>query len=118
MKTSTLLLGLAVMASGAVYAQPTDPLATPRIDKREVRQEQRMDQGVASGQLTPREAARLQARESRVENVEARAKADGVVTGQERKHLTRLQNRDSAAIRRQKHDNQRDLNHDGKRDGS
>lgn len=112
----TFLLGLTLLATGATFAQTTDPTSTPRVDKREVRQEQRIDQGVASGQLTPRETRRLQAREARVENVEARAKSDGVVTAQERKHLAHLQNKDSAAIHRQKYDRQRDLNHDGKRD--
>lgn len=116
MNYRTLLLGLTLLGAGAAFAQTPDPTATPRIDKREARQEQRIDQGVASGQLTPRETRRLQAREARVENAEARAKSDGVVTSQERKHLAHLQNKDSAAIYRQKHDRQRDLNHDGKRD--
>jgi len=116
MNYRTLLAGLTLLATGTAFAQATDPAATPRVDKREARQEQRIEQGVASGQLTPRETHRLLAREARVENVEARAKSDGVVTAQERKHLAHLQNKDSAAIHRQKHDRQRDLNHDGKRD--
>ena len=40
------------------------------------------------------------------ELAEARAKADGQVTAQERKHLQHEANRDSKAIARQKHDRQ------------
>ncbi len=105
-------------ASRAIYRQkhdgqkvapaaPTDPTATPRIDQREVNQQKRIDQGVASGQLTPKEAARLENREAKIANDEAAAKADGKVTGAERRKLQREENRASAAIKRQKHDGQK-----------
>ena len=56
MKIQSLLLCV-VAASGAAFAQtpaPKDPMATPRIDQRQANQERRIEQGVASGQLTPR----------------------------------------------------------------
>jgi len=121
MKIQTLLTALVLTAGGAAFAQaptpPKDPLATPRIDAREANQEKRIQQGVASGQLTPKEANRLQKGEARIEGAEARAKADGVVTGKERKHLEKMENRESREIAREKHDQQRDMNHDGQRDG-
>ena len=119
MKIQTLLLSVIVTASGAAFAQasaPKDPLATPRIDQRQANQERRIEQGVASGQLTPREAARLEKGEQRIENAEARAKADGQVTQQEGSHLKHMENKESRAIRHEKHDRQRDMNHDGRRD--
>lgn len=94
-------LGLALLVAG-VAAQA----ATPRADAREQNQQARIDQGVATGQLTAVEAARLDARQEHVENVEARAKADGHVTLAERAKLERTQDRNSRAIARQKHDRQ------------
>lgn len=71
-----------------------------------MRQQERITQGVASGQLTPAETARVDAQQARIEGAEAKAKSDGVVTAKERTHLTKMQNRASRTIRRQKHDAQ------------
>lgn len=101
MKIQTLITALLIAASGAAFAQ-----ATPRLDQREANQQQRIDQGVASGQLTQKEAARLEKREATLKAHEQLAKADGVVTKQERIRLNREANRDSKAIYKQKHDRQ------------
>ena len=61
---------------------------------------------LASGELTQREANRLDAREEHIDNVEDRAKADGVVTHNERVKLEVKQDRSSRAIAKQKHDRQ------------
>lgn len=119
MKIHAWLAVLMLAAGGSAMAQapaPKDPLATPRIDARQANQEKRIQQGIASGQLTPREASRLEKGEARIEKAEVRAKADGVVTGQERKHLLKMENHESQAIYKEKHDKQRDLNHDGRMD--
>lgn len=96
----------------AVIAQP----ATPGVDQRQANQERRIQQGVRSGQLTEREAARLERGQDRVEKMEDRAKADGTVTAKERARLHRAQDRQSAAIYKEKHDRQTDRNHDGRKD--
>ncbi len=121
MKIRTLLAGLAVAATGAAFAQtatpaPKDPLATPKIDQRDANQDKRVAQGVASGQLTPREVRRLNRGEARIDKAEDHAQADGKVTAKERKHIAHLQRAESRDIAHQKHDRQVDLNHDGKRD--
>jgi hypothetical protein len=119
MKIRTLITALSLSVGGIAFAQvpaPKDPLATPRIDQREANQEKRIEQGVASGQLTPRETKRLQMREKRIAAAEDRAKADGTVTGKERKHLAKMENHASRDIAGEKHDKQRDMNHDGHRD--
>lgn len=113
MKLNALVATLVLVMGSSAFAQIP---ATPRIDKREANQEKRIDQGVASGQLTAREEKRLDARETHLDNAEAKAKADGNVTPKERKRLHVMAAADSKAIHRQKHDRQRDLNHDGKRD--
>ena len=38
------------------------------VDRREVRQQERIGEGVESGQLTPRETARLEGQEARIHN--------------------------------------------------
>ncbi|MGH8805620.1 MAG: hypothetical protein ACREXN_12795 [Polaromonas sp.] len=111
MKIQILIAAVAVTLSGAAFAQapaaaPTDPLATPRIDQRQVNQQKRIDQGVASGQLTPQETARLEKREGKIAADEARAKSDGKVTHAERRRLRHEENHASKAIYKQKHDRQ------------
>jgi len=95
-----------VAACAAIVAIPVFAQSTPVIDKREARQEARIDQGVASGQLTPRETVRLEKGQQRVDNMEAKAKADGVVTPRERTKIRHAQNVESRRIYRQKHDAQ------------
>ena len=60
MKLRHIAAAIALALTGAAFAQtpaaaapPRDPAATPRIDQRQVTQEKRIQQGVASGQLTP-----------------------------------------------------------------
>jgi hypothetical protein len=102
----SVVAGAVLAASSvAVLAQAAAP-ATPRVDKREARQEQRIQNGVASGQLTPRETQRLEREQAHINKAEQNAKADGVVTPQERKRLNHMQNRASKDIYRQKHDAQ------------
>jgi uncharacterized membrane protein YebE (DUF533 family) len=87
---------------GTAYAQGD----TPVIDQRQMNQEQRIDQGVESGQLNPREAKRLERQQNRIDRMENRAKADGVVTARERARIGAAQNHASRNIAREKHDRQ------------
>lgn len=77
--------------------------ATPRVDARQDNQQKRIDAGVAKGQLTPNEAANLQRGQARVQRIEDKAKADGVVTGRERARLNRAQNVESRKIAKKRH---------------
>ena len=95
----TITIAAALMASAA-FAGPTDD---PRIQQRELNQERRIDQGVASGALTPRETGRLEAQQAKIRQDEERMKSDGVLTKAERRKLTREQNRASRNIYRKKH---------------
>ena len=72
--------------------------------------------GVSIGSLTQREANRLDRGQDRVDNMENRAKSDGVVTRGERARMHQAQDRQSARIYRQKHDRQHDYNHNGRVD--
>ncbi len=80
--------------------------ATPRVSKRQVNQQERIAQGVNSGELTARETTHLEGREEKIQQDKQTAKSDGTVTPQERAQLNREENRTSRAIYRQKHDAQ------------
>ena len=105
---SVFAIGLAVLGATAVHAQglTAGALQAERVDNRQDRQEARIDQGVASGELTRRETARLDAREARITRMEHRAEADGKVTGREAVRLERAQDKASRRIALQKHDRQ------------
>ena len=109
---STLLVAVLTAFALPVLAQTN----TPNIDQRQANQQQRIDQGVKSGQLTGKEAARLEKGQEHVQKVEDKAKADGVVTKKERARIQHAENVQSRHIAKQKHDRQRDMNHDGKKD--
>ena len=89
---------------------------TPRVDQRQVNQEARIQQGVTSGSLTQRETMHLEKGQAHVQNMETKAKSDGVVTQQERHRLHHAQDVQSNRIYRQKHDRQHDYNHNGRND--
>lgn len=93
-----------ILAAAAVYAGPTDD---PIVQKREQNQEKRIEQGVKSGELTPREARKLEAQQAKIKQDETRMKSDGKLTKAERAKLTREQNRSSKNIYRKKHNNRK-----------
>ena len=100
---SILLSAMFVLALGiSVSAQKT-----PSVDRREHRQQKRINQGAKSGELNRREAARLEAQQARTKRLEAKAKSDGKVTVKERARLQHRENKTSRRIYRQKHDGQK-----------
>jgi hypothetical protein len=103
---TTIATALVAIISAHAYAQTPTPVA-PRADAREVKQQQRIDQGVASGQLNANETRKLENGQARVDATEARAKADGKVTRKERAKLEVMQDKQSRKIYRQKHDAQK-----------
>jgi hypothetical protein len=103
----TLIATTLSLASAAVFAQAaSSPTATPRVDQRQANQQQRIEQGKASGELTKPEAHRLQHQQRHIQHAENMAKADGTVTTAERKHLHHMQDNASRRIHQQKHDAQ------------
>jgi hypothetical protein len=77
------------------------------INAREHRQQERIYNGVRSGQLTEREDVRLEREQFRIQRQEARFRESGDgLSRYERARLERELNRSSRDIYRQKHDNQ------------
>lgn len=108
MKSLSVALGVlfpaCMLMSSIAFAGPVDD---PAVQNRLGRQEQRIDQGVASGQLTPREAGLLEAEQAKIRQDEMRMKADGILTKRERTRLHDELDRASRHIYTQKHDRQR-----------
>jgi hypothetical protein len=98
------LVSLAALVA-AIALPAAAQVNTPRVDQRQANQEARIQQGVQSGQLTPKEAAHLERGQAKVQVQEDKAKADGEVTARERAKLAKAQNKQSRKIARKKHNN-------------
>ena len=103
-KTTFATLALACLSLGAQAHSQWDD--TPRVDARQDRQQARIADGMADGSLTWREARQLRQQQRHIRGAEYQAKADGVVTAQERWHLAQLQRQASRSIQQQRNDGQ------------
>jgi hypothetical protein len=97
---ATAVLAFSLIASSAVAEGP--------IARRKDRQQDRIAQGVRSGQLTPNETARIERREGALNREERamRSLDGGKLTEGDRRLLNHQQNQLSHGIYRQKHDGQ------------
>lgn len=77
------------------------------IHQRFVNQQARIANGVATGQLSPRETARIERQEAALSTEIHYFRADGSLSPRERAIVTSQQNRLSREIYRQKHDGDR-----------
>jgi hypothetical protein len=106
MTKTMLAVALGLLAS-ATAASAHDWYDSDRIDRRETMQDRRIEQGVRSGQITPREYWRLQSEQARIRQMERYARSDGYISGRERAAIEAAQDSASRDIWRQKHDAQR-----------
>ena len=81
--------------------------ATPIAFKTQVNQRARIVSGVVNGELTPTEIKVLNSEQKHIRRVKRRAKADGVVTREERVRIKRKQRRAGKRIRNQRNDLQK-----------
>jgi len=103
--TMNITLRTLIAAAGiAVTFGASAQTATPNIDQRQANQQARIEQGKATGTLSKREAARMEAGQAKVQGMKQAAAADGKVTRAERKAIQKEQNKQSRRIHRQKHD--------------
>jgi hypothetical protein len=70
---------------------------------RHANQQHRIHQGVRAGQITPAEFGRLQHQQARLQGAQARMRADGRFTPQDRGRLNTMMNRSSGNIYRARH---------------
>jgi hypothetical protein len=106
-----IAIGISMGLASVTYAQEetTGGTRTPVINKRQRRQQKRIDQGVRSEELTKRETLRLEREQYGIQQEKKEAKSDGTVTKRERVGLHRELNQASRHIYRAKH-NRRDRN--------
>jgi hypothetical protein len=100
---ATILTGSisCMFAVAPVFGADNDP----GIQQREINQQNRINQGVQSGQLTPKETGKLDAQQARIQQREDRmaAKNGGNLTAKDKAKLTKQQNRASKNIYDKKH---------------
>jgi hypothetical protein len=110
MKLSTLALAVALIAIPASSFAQTTYAQRHHIAARKADQQGRIAQGDRSGQLTPRESSHLEHHEAAINHEEhgMRASDHGRLTAQDRHTLARQQNRQSARIYADKHNNRTD----------
>ena len=94
-----------ILAAVAAVAFTAGAAQAQTVDRREANQAGRIENGVASGQLTPREAGRDERQQASIKNQEDRMRArdDGRLTGRDRAVLQHRENRASRHIYRTKH---------------
>ena len=102
-----------ILAPAALFAQsttPTTPAPKPpvtgqSIQERKTDQQERIAQGVKSGQLTAGEAAKLEHQEAGINKEEKgmRAEDNGHLSAADKALLTKQQNQESKRIYRDKH---------------
>ena len=103
MVTAALLL-----PAGFAQTQPAPEKKEGVIQQRKERQQKRIAQGVASGQLTANETARIERNEAKLNREVRRDRKQngGNLTNKEKAQVNRQQNQLSRQIYRQKHDAQ------------
>jgi len=80
--------------------------STPHIDKRQEKQDERIERGIEKGQITKKEARRLEKGQEHVEDLEKKARRDGKVTKDEKSRIEKAQDKQSQRIYNQRHDAQ------------
>ena len=102
MKTTSITFQLiaASLLTTAAWAQTTP---AEQDQQRDVNQQQRIEQGLQSGQLSTKEAGSLERQEQHVDKMEAHDMKNGAITPGEQSRLNAAQNRVSNDIYADKH---------------
>jgi hypothetical protein len=101
MNRSLIALALTLALSAAVQAQEQGAAVEAQ---RDANQQERIEQGLQSGQLSTKEAGHLEREEQHIDRQEAHdLKQGGTLTPQEKARITREQNKVSGDIYREKH---------------
>jgi hypothetical protein len=102
------LTHLGAIATLVICLSATTAFAGPHgVNARQARQQHRIAQGIENGTLTPRESARLERQEARINALEAKDRRSGAgLSPKERRELDRLLKTESHRIYVQKHDRQ------------
>lgn len=97
-RNQTLAIVLGIALSSAAMAQTVGTET-----QRDLNQQQRIEQGLKSGQLSTGEAARLERGEARIDRMESNALKDGTLSPAEKARIQQAQNAESRQIDRLDH---------------
>lgn len=100
LSTKVAGLFLSIALSGATT------ISEAGINDRQDRQQKRINHGIATGELTAKEAVRMQRQQNRIDHKEKRYRSEGLLTKRERIDLHTDLNKTNRRIYRQKHDAQ------------
>ena len=98
MQRTLIALALSAVFSVSAFAQNA-----ASETQRDTNQQNRVEQGLKSGQLTTREAGALERDEQRIDRTQARDMKDGTLTTQEKTQIQREQNQASRQVYQDKH---------------
>lgn len=87
----------------AFFAAGFSQTTKKQVNKRQVVQNKKINQGVKSGELTKKEAVKLKAQQRNINQTKKAAKADGVVTPKEKAIIKHKQNKAAKNIAKKKH---------------
>jgi len=106
MNTRSIYLALLI---GSLFSTATLAAETraERDQERNVDQQERIEKGLQSGELTTREAGKLEREQAHVDHMESSAMKDGKIGAGEQARINAAQNRASHNIHSQKHDAQK-----------
>lgn len=109
-----IIAAILSISIGSAFAQATtSPAPKPAekkhqsVEKRQEAQANRIEKGVASGQVTSKEAERLAKEQAKIDAAQAKAKEDGKVTAKERAKLQGMAGAANKDIKHPKHDKQK-----------
>ena len=77
------------------------------VRKRQVKQHQRIHEGVRSGELTKEEAKNVRTEQREVRKTKRNAREDGTVTREEKKEIKEMQDEASKNVYEEKHDEEK-----------
>ena len=95
-----------IVMANALSASAWSADVVERDQQRDINQQERIEQGLKSGELSTREAGQLEREQNRVDKIEARDLKDGSISAAEQAKLNSLENKASQDIYQQKHDAQ------------
>jgi hypothetical protein len=104
MKKQPIIIATVFVAGLLFFSQTAD---AANLKDRQRQQKQRIQHGLANGQITPREAKKLYRDQRRVRQLRQHFLADGMLSRRERSTLAKRMDRSSARIYRYKHNPRR-----------
>lgn len=93
-----------LMVSAIVVTVSAPAMAQTAVSEtqRDVNQQNRIEQGLQSGELTTKEAGKLENGEKRIDKVEAKDMKDGTLSPAEKARIQAMQNKESSQIKSDK----------------